>query len=537
MRFRSKFCLNMTKNIRVHVIRIVIISLGWIFVLAGVYLYFNWINIFTRMRGKEMYLRPESPSFDGWKNIPIPLNLDIYMFNWTNPQDFDRNSNKKPHFVELGPYRFVEIPDKVDIEWHTKNHSVSFRKKATFYFDHKNSKGTLKDKITSVNTVAHSIALRFKDDSNFQKMLVARTLKMHHAGVSITKTADEWLFTGYSDPFLTLGTLLSKFSKDIKIPYDRVGYLYTRNNSATYEGYYNMLTGADNISNLGQIHSWNHMEHNGVYEGECGQVKGSMGEFYPPNLTPSDTLWLYVTKLCRAIPLDYMESTKIHDVNGYKYSAGERAIDNGTLFPSNKCFCVGGKCERSGVFSVAPCAFNSSLYTSFPHFYKADPYYLESIEGLKPEKEKHEFFVTVEPNTGVPLEVGGGFQANYLMEPIKNQWPFDRIPRAFIPLMWAEERAQLPAELTAEVGLVPVTILIGYIFTGILLALGIILLCWYPAKFLTPNYLCSKQQKVQLIKQIAFNTDKKPISLPRKSSSDLENTDLLQQKKNVISRD
>jgi len=49
----------------------------------------------------------------------------------------------------------------------------------------------------------------------------------------------------------------------------------------------------------------------------------------------------------------------------------------------------------------------------------ADASYLEAIEGLQPEREKHEFFMTLEPNAGVPMDVGGGFQANYYMEPIE----------------------------------------------------------------------------------------------------------------------
>lgn len=58
------------------------------------------------------------------------------------------------------------------------------------------------------------------------------------------------------------------------------------------------------------------------------------------------------------------------------------------------------------------------MYMSYPHFYKADPVYLAAVEGLKPEKEKHEFFMTLEPNAGVPMDVGGGFQANYLLESV-----------------------------------------------------------------------------------------------------------------------
>lgn len=102
-----------------------------------------------------MALSPTSPAYEGWKVSPLPLNFDIYLFNWTNPEDLDEGSPRKPHFVQMGPYRFREDPDKVDIEWHNHNASVSFHKKAYFYFDAAGSNGTLDDLVTSVNTVAH----------------------------------------------------------------------------------------------------------------------------------------------------------------------------------------------------------------------------------------------------------------------------------------------------------------------------------------------------------------------------------------------
>jgi len=44
----------------------------------------------------------------------------------------------------------------------------------------------------------------------------------------------------------------------------------------------------------------------------------------------------------------------------------------------------------------------------------ADASYLEAIEGLQPEREKHEFFMTLEPNAGVPMET------TRTSDPIKN---------------------------------------------------------------------------------------------------------------------
>lgn len=36
------------------------------------------------------------------------------------------------------------------------------------------------------------------------------------------------------------------------------------------------------------------------------------------------------------------------------------------------------------------------IFVSFPHFYQADEIYLESISGLQPTKEKHEFVLILQ---------------------------------------------------------------------------------------------------------------------------------------------
>jgi hypothetical protein len=35
----------------------------------------------------------------------MPLTLDFYFFNWTNPEEI-MNEGSKPNLVEMGPYRF-----------------------------------------------------------------------------------------------------------------------------------------------------------------------------------------------------------------------------------------------------------------------------------------------------------------------------------------------------------------------------------------------------------------------------------------------
>ena len=47
---------------------------------------------------------------------------------------------------------------------------------------------------------------------------------------------------------------------------------------------------------------------------------------------------------------------------------------------------------------------------------QADPWYLDNVEGLKPEKEKHEFYVDISPKFGFPLAIRPKFQLNAIIE-------------------------------------------------------------------------------------------------------------------------
>lgn len=108
---------------------------------------------FPSTNAQEMHLSPDSRSFKMWKTPPIPISIDIYLFNWTNPTNFD-DDHVKPILVECGPYRFTENMDKVDLVWSPHNSTVSYRKKSTFFFDEAGSKGRLNDTITTLNIIA-----------------------------------------------------------------------------------------------------------------------------------------------------------------------------------------------------------------------------------------------------------------------------------------------------------------------------------------------------------------------------------------------
>uniref|UniRef100_A0A1A9WDM7 Scavenger receptor class B n=1 Tax=Glossina brevipalpis TaxID=37001 RepID=A0A1A9WDM7_9MUSC len=408
--------------------RTLVSALGFLLSIFAILCAMFWEQIFDSIMAKEMVLRPNSEVFQKWKNPPLSLNLDVYLFNWTNPADF-KNHSTKPILEQCGPYRFVEKPDKVDIRWNPENSSLTYRRKSFFYFDINGSNGSLSDEITTLNPVA------------------------------------------------------------------------LRNGSADLTGVFNVYTGQNDIMKLGQMFSWNYKTHLGFFESYCGFINGSAGEFQPPNLTPKSIVKLFTPDMCRTIPLDYKESQEIEGIKGYKYAGGQRSIDNGSLYPENKCFC-GGNCVPSGVMNISSCRFGSPVFMSYPHFYQADDFYLNQIEGLQPQSDKHEFYMILEPKTGISLEVAARFQVNMLVEPIRGISLYENIPRVFFPMIWFEQKVRITPDLAKNLKTLPYLLLGGQIFAGFLFVIGLILLCWYPIKYVWSAH------KIQEVKVYASENGK-----------------------------
>lgn len=147
-------------------------------------------------------------------------------------------------------------------------------------------------------------------------------------------------------------------------------------------------------------------------------VNGSFGEAWPPRRNRSD-ISLYVTDICRSesvsclpyfrvyfysfylclrsLTLDYEKDVVNSGVSAYRFIGTKKAFSNETEDPDNWCFCSGGVCNPSGVGNSSTCRFGAPVFVSYPHFYLADPYYLDHVSGLNPQKEFHEFFIDLEP--------------------------------------------------------------------------------------------------------------------------------------------
>lgn len=311
------------------------------------------------------------------------------MFNWTNPHEI-KNKSTKPSFEQIGPYRFREFPDKVNIKFDATNSTVNYRKFSSYFFDPDGSNGSLSDLCTTLNMVAIGSGNRAQAWNFFLQKGVSITLSRYKQEIHVTKTVEELLFEGYEDDMLQMSSMF-----DNDTPFDRVGLLVKKNATDILSGTYGVNTGVGDISLLGKVATYNGLTEFPFYEGECKKLKGSAGEFFHPNPSTNEPIYLFAPDMCRSIPYDYEHDIELHGLKGFRYAAGARSLDNGTIYDENKCF-ASSENVPSGVMNISVCNYGHPMFISYPHFYGADEHYLEGINGLKPEKDKHQAFITLE---------------------------------------------------------------------------------------------------------------------------------------------
>jgi len=123
-------------------------------------------------------------------------------------------------------------------------------------------------------------------------------LRLTGQNVWTTKTAGEFLFDGYSDPLLKAAEFASVII-ETKFTGNKFAWFYMRNGSSDAEGVYNMETGEEDVSKIGIVRSWNYKNHSDFFEADCGQVKGRVGDLFPPGLKKSTPLQVFVGDVCR----------------------------------------------------------------------------------------------------------------------------------------------------------------------------------------------------------------------------------------------
>lgn len=381
---------------------------GTLFLLGLILLCFSGI-IVTELSYKLLSLHDGSGVYQSWQKTSVPTYLEIFIYNWTNPED-GHKADVKPKFKEIGPFTFKEVKEKVKIKWND-NSTVSYRQTKTWWFDQSKSCCPLDTKVTSLNPVLVSMSHKVRDYSAPARIGINLLLRALSPDLQVTTTFEELMFEGFEDQLIGAKGLINGLSEK---PNNKFAWYLNKNTSDAFDGFFNMdITGV----NRGAIKYWNYADQTTLYPSECNQVTGSAGELYPPGQTKTSATF-FSPDMCRTVTLDYADEVDVHGVTGYKYIAYNTLMDNGTFNPSTKCFC-NGECFPMGLVNVSACKGGAPSFVSMPHFLHADPYYINKLDGVSaPDKEKHQLYIVLEPVTGITLEAAARVQFNLHLKPI-----------------------------------------------------------------------------------------------------------------------
>jgi len=419
-----------TKSTRYHLITLLCLS-GIIFG-GGFALLFP--NIFKTILSQKMTLVDGTPAYDVWLENKDPAYMRMYMFHIVNPEEI-ANGTAKPLLKEMGPYVFREQKQKANVTQHAYNSSVTYRERKWWYFEPDMSNGSLDDYVTSLNVPA-VIGQEVSRGDYWQSFLLDQTFSMVGVELFVNKTVGELLFDGYEDTLLAIAEWAGTESK---IPMDKFAWFYKRNGTVWGDGEFNMFTGSDDINKMGKIHTWDQQTRT-HFEGHCGEIRGSAGGFFPPNVK-NQTLELFTHEACRSLAFHSTgQIESIHAVPGIVYELPTTTFANGTVNPDNWCY---ENNLPSGLHNGTYCkAKKSPLFISFPHFYGADPYYVnqfDSRSNFSPSKAKHGSRMVILPAMGVPMEFTLRLQLNLRVHPNPDISILTDVSEdLYIPTLWFE---------------------------------------------------------------------------------------------------
>uniref|UniRef100_A0AAG5DQF4 Scavenger receptor class B n=1 Tax=Anopheles atroparvus TaxID=41427 RepID=A0AAG5DQF4_ANOAO len=419
-------------------------------ILLAVTLGVLWPSLSEKVLHDKLVIKNGSSNYDNWIRTPIPMFLEIYLFNWTNADQL-ADLTVKPNFAELGPYTFSELHERVNLVWNDNN-TVTFQQRRTWHFMPELSRGSLDDVVTNLNVITLNAAYFLRNQNTFVKKAANFALDMQGSLLWKNKPVRQLLFEGVEDPLLDLLKTLN--ITELQIPFDKFGWFVGRNLSETFDGTFTMKTGADGLENTGFLTQWNGSPRTGMYRGRCGEVYGTTGELWPANKVTPANITLFPSDVCRSITLQAGEQIALYNVQGTKYVGDERVFDNGTKYPEASCWCNADAAHcpdlKPGLFNASACKYGSPTFVSFPHFYLADESYRSSLDGMRPNRTEHEFYIAIEPTTGIPLDVRAQLQINEHLQKIDGFSYFKNVPDLMVPMLWFRQRATLSQELAEQ---------------------------------------------------------------------------------------
>ncbi|CAK6950076.1 platelet glycoprotein 4 [Scomber scombrus] len=380
----------------------------------------------------EAVIEDGTTAYDNFVATGGKVYRQFWFFDVTNAQEVLQNG-AYPVVAEKGPYTYLTryLP-KENITFNA-NHTVSFMLPYGAIFEPSMSVGPEGDQITTLNlALAGAYALVPK----YLHFILERRIKATNSSLFQRRTIQELLW-GYKD------TLLN----------DTMGLFSPYND--TFDGYYNVYTGKDDISKVSTIDRWRGQRTLNFWDDKyCNMLNGTDASSFHPFVDKNEPLYFFSSDICRSVSASYQETMDLKGIDVYRYTLLPSTLASPDKNPDNMCFCrdivITKNCTVAGVLDISSCQSGRPIYISLPHFLYGSQSLLENVRGLNPTEEHHFTFMDVEPTTGFTLRFAKRIQVNMMYGPSNVITVLKKVKDYTIfPLAWLNETAALDDE-TAE---------------------------------------------------------------------------------------
>ncbi|XP_055537622.1 lysosome membrane protein 2 isoform X1 [Wyeomyia smithii] len=386
---------------------------------------------------EKLKLSYNSTAAEWWERPPVNPLLKVHVFNYTNTEEYIRGEATKLKVVDIGPYVYHETTEKVNVSYNGDG-TITYKERRSYQFLANQSSGMQYDKVIVPNVPMLTAASKYFYESFFQKVLLNSALSGVNAVPFKTLPVDSFLW-GYEDKLLNLA---NQFSFNSEISFKKFGILMTRNGTSAET--FTIYSGEKDLKQLAIIKGLDGKSSLNLWTtDECNRVDGTDGSQFPPHLMDKrQTLYVFIKSLCRKFPLRYEKEVTLFDgIPAWRYKAPLDVFAHPNISADNQCFCHLGSasCPPSGLLNATLCSYGAPIYASFPHFYTGDARLLEVVEGLNPQREKHETYADIHPRLAFPIDGASRFQINVQVKKTSYITALERFEDGdILPVVWLE---------------------------------------------------------------------------------------------------
>ncbi|KAJ8916544.1 hypothetical protein NQ315_000186 [Exocentrus adspersus] len=351
-----------------------------------------------------MVISNSSKNLRLWTNPPPKALISVYIFNYTNLEEFDAKLEKKLRVNEVGPYVYEETLQKVNVQFSEDGTRVSYQEKRSYKFRPDMSKGKQSDQVYVPNIPLMAGTAITKHHNYFARLAFSSFLTGIDEQPFVKLAADQYII-GYRNRLVDLSQSWSWLNGQDMHGVEKVGLLSAK--IGVNPHVFTMNTGKADIDRLGLIEKLNgHEQFDYWSTSDCNR---------------------------------YVSSDAI-------YASAEEKSEN-------QCFCSlsSGECPLRGVFNVTPCNYGIPMFISNPHFHGADETLLQAVDGLKTMRKKDiQTYINLHPTMGFAMSGRVVFQANIQVQKAYGVYQMDRFQDGLmLPLAWL--KAEIKEESLPEI--------------------------------------------------------------------------------------